>query len=252
MRDDGSFLHCTVMYWFYSGNFVLSPFFWTRTEGPPTGSRQRQHSAAARITVIKYTTMTKLNEDCEKETQAVGQTVEQDTQQTVTKRERDTGTKATVILHTVQTKSKLPLCVSPSLLGTQKDFHVSALCVEDPSPPLTPTVDAIHRRHPSTPPFDATIRRHHRRRAQPKFRCILSLFMYDRYLSTVVAPSPYQQVLRAIHHNLFSQFSHLKAVTPAMEAIKADEDSTIDAIGAIEPSKPPPTPSKPSKPASPP
>ena len=38
--------------------------------------------------------MTKLNEDCEKETQAAGQTVEQDTQQAVTKRERDTGTKS--------------------------------------------------------------------------------------------------------------------------------------------------------------
>ena len=30
-------------------------------------------------------------------------------------------------------------------LGTQRDFHVSALCVEDPSPPST--IDANHRRH---------------------------------------------------------------------------------------------------------
>ena len=33
-------------------------FFWTRNEGPRTGSRQRQHSTAVRITVIIYTIMT--------------------------------------------------------------------------------------------------------------------------------------------------------------------------------------------------
>ena len=78
-----------------------------------------------RITVIIYTTMTKLNEDCEKETQATGQTVEQD--------KRSKLSHATDILQSVQTESKLLLCVSSSPLGTQRDFHVSALCVEDPS-----------------------------------------------------------------------------------------------------------------------
>ena len=42
-------------------------FFWTRNEkAPQAGSRQRQHSTAVRITVTKYPTMTKLNEDREK------------------------------------------------------------------------------------------------------------------------------------------------------------------------------------------
>ena len=45
---------------------LLLSFFWTRNEGPRMGSCQRQHSTAVRITVIIYTTMTKLTEDCEK------------------------------------------------------------------------------------------------------------------------------------------------------------------------------------------
>ena len=55
-------------------------------------------------------------------------------------------------------KEQATLCVSPSPLVTQRYFHVSALCVEDPSPPSTPTIDAeTHRSHPSTPPFVAVI-----------------------------------------------------------------------------------------------
>ena len=124
-------------------------FFWTRNGGPRTGSRQRKHSTAVRITVTICTTVTKLIEDCEKETQTAGKTIKQDSQQTVTERERDTGTKPLLSCKVFRRKANLPLCASPSLLETQRDFHVSALCVEDPSPP-------------STPPFDATNRRRHR------------------------------------------------------------------------------------------
>ena len=81
------------------------------------------------------------------------------TQQTVTKQ----WTKATDIMQTVQTKSKLPTVRVTLTNGYTKDFHVSALCVEDPSPPSTPSIDATHRRHHSKPPSTPTIEAIHRR-----------------------------------------------------------------------------------------
>ena len=78
------------------------------------------------------------------------------TQQTVTNRDRETGTKNHWnSANCSDEEAKLLLCVSPSLLGTQRDFHVSAPCVEDPSPPSI--IEATHRRHHSSPPFEATI-----------------------------------------------------------------------------------------------
>ena len=134
-----------------------SLFFWTRNEGPQTGSRQKHN----RITVIIYITMTKLNEDREKgDTSSWPNRRARLTKQTVTKQ----WTNATDILQSVQTKSKLLLCVSSSPLGTQRDFHVNALCVEDPSPPSTPSIDAIRRRHHSKPLSTPTIEAIHRRR----------------------------------------------------------------------------------------
>ena len=181
---------------------------WTRNEGPRTWSRQRQHSSAVRITVIIYTIVTNLDEDCEKETQAAGETVKQDTQQTVTKRERDTGTKATDILQTVQTKSKLPLCMSPSLLGTQRDFHVSALCVEDRSPPSAPTIDAIHRRRHSKPPSTPTIEAIHRRHpSTPPFVATIvgtrgtSTSVHPCAIHTIDAIAATQAIVATLAHN---------------------------------------------------
>ena len=130
-----------------------------------------QHSVEVRITVVIYPTMTKLNEDCEKETQAAGQTVEQDTQQTVAKRERrhrDERQKPLLSCKLFRRKASCYCACHPHYWGTQTDFHVSALCVEDPvhhrRQPPTPSIDATIRRHPSkhptTPPIDATIRCH--------------------------------------------------------------------------------------------
>ena len=163
-------------------SFILSclcllslSFFWTRNERAPSGvtSEATQHCCENFCHNIPYYDE-KLKEDQGKETQVAGQ-LSNKMKQTVTKQ----WTNATDILHSVQTKNKLLLCVPSSPLGTQRDFHVNALCVEDPSPPST--IDANHRRHrrhqatkppttpstpskpppstpskPSTPPLDAT------------------------------------------------------------------------------------------------
>ena len=103
-----------------------------RNEGPRTGSRQRYHSSAVGIAVIMYTTMTKLNEDFEKRHKQLAKLSSKINESKLSQSKGQS----------VQRKSKLLLCP----LGTQRDFHVSALCVEDPSPPLTPSIDATNRR----------------------------------------------------------------------------------------------------------
>ena len=144
--QNGEFCNVTAKLIFLSPLISLLIFisFGRGMKGPRAGSRQRQHSTAVRMTVIIYTIMTK-----------------QETQQLTQTRDRHRN-KSAVFLQTVQTESKLPLCVSSSLLGTQRDFHVSALCVEDPSPPPSaPTIDATdatHRRHHSTAPPSPIIR----------------------------------------------------------------------------------------------
>ena len=127
-------------------SFSLSRF-WTRNERAPSGvtSEATQHCCENNCHNIPYYDE-KLNEDQGKETQVAGQ-LSSKMKQTVTKQ----WTNATDILHSVQTKNKLLLCVPSSPLGTQRDFHVSALCVEDPSPPF----DATHRSQPSKPTIDA-------------------------------------------------------------------------------------------------
>ena len=120
-------------------------FFWTRNAGPRSGSRQRHHSTAVRITVIISATMTKLNEFCEEKRQK----------------------------WLAKLSSNYCAC-HPHPLGTQRDFHVSALCVEYTSPlPFDDTIRR-HRRYQAT--IDATTRRHpghHRRhRSHHHRRCL--------------------------------------------------------------------------------
>ena len=101
--------------------------------------------------------------NCERKTPGSWQTVKQETQTLTKTRERHKG-KSAVLLQTVQTESKLPLCVSNSLLGTQRDFHVSALCVEDPRyHHSTAPIDAIEAtKPPSTPSKPPSHHRRHR------------------------------------------------------------------------------------------
>ena len=107
-------------------------FFWTRNEGPRTGSRQKHHSSAVRITVIIYTTMTKLFEDCEKETQAAGR----------------------ISCKLFRRRASYHCACQPHHWGHRGTSTSVPSVSKDPS-----TIDANHRSHP----FVATIRRHHHR-----------------------------------------------------------------------------------------
>ena len=137
------FPSCTkgILNTFYNRDFSPS-FFWTRNERAPSGvtSEATQRCCENNCHNVHYHDQAEQN--CERKTPGSWQTLKQETQQLKKTRERHRGTSA-VLLQTVQTESKLPLCVSNSLLGTQRDFRVSALCVEDNSS------------HHSTPPFDA-------------------------------------------------------------------------------------------------
>ena len=152
-------------------------FLWTRNGRAPSGvtSEATQRCCENNCHNIHY--HDQAEQAVKERHQAAGKLVKEETQTLTKTRERHKG-KSAVLLQTVQTESKLPLCVSNSLLGTQRDFHVSALCVEDPShhhrchpsKPSTPTIDAIEATRPpstpskpppstpstqSTPPFDA-------------------------------------------------------------------------------------------------
>ena len=119
-------------------------------EGPRAGSRQRQHSTAVRITVTIYSTMTKLNRTVKERHQAAGKTVKQEKQNQTNTRERHKG-KTAVLLQSVQTESKLPLCVSNLTTGDTEGLpRQCPLCRRPQLPPSMPSTEAI----------DATIRRH--------------------------------------------------------------------------------------------
>ena len=208
----------------YSLSYSLS-FFWTQNEGPRAGSRQRHHSFAVRITVIIYTAWTKLNEDREKGDISSWPTVVQDTKQ---------WTNATDILHSVQTKSKLILCVSSSL-GTQRDFHVSALCVEDPSPPSTPTSPYLtthqilftlghhHKPNPRTHQLLLHVDNVNPSRASGSFS-IQGLFRQRAY-----------PVLKGGNFSItLHRFLLFRSVTQTIEATKSSEARAILAIGVTE------------------
>ena len=52
---------------------------------------------------------------------------------TVTKIAITTTGRKQLVVSCLSKKNKLHLCVPPSPLGIHRDFHVSALCVDDPS-----------------------------------------------------------------------------------------------------------------------
>ena len=102
-------------------------------KGPGRGHVKRHHSSAVRITVIIYTTMTKLTEDCEKGDTSSWPKLSSKIRSKLSQNESETqGQKPLNRL-----PRQCPLCRRPQS-----------------------TIDANRRRHPSTPPIDATIRRY--------------------------------------------------------------------------------------------
>ena len=127
-------------------------------KGPRAGSRQRQHSTAVTITVIIYTIMIKLNKLRKEDTSSWPDCQARDAA-TDTNEENGTRTNPLFSWKLFRLKASYLCACQTHPLGTQRDFHVSALCVEDPSPPpsasIIDAVDATHRRHHSTRTFVA-------------------------------------------------------------------------------------------------
>ena len=115
-----------VHYW--ARNNLQSAVFQQTAPGKfykiPFKTVKRRHKQQANLSAKKKTTATSLKS-----------------------RSRDKDKKLLMFCKLFRRKAKLQLCVSPSLMGTKRVFHASALCVEDPSPPSTPTIDATIRRH---------------------------------------------------------------------------------------------------------
>ena len=110
-----------------------------------------------------YTVMTKLIEDCGTETQAASKSVSK-TRSKLSQNENATqGQKATGILQTVQTKSKTTTVRVTVTTGDTEGLPCQCHLCRRPQP----TIDANHRRHPSTPPFIADHPHHRRHRSHP-------------------------------------------------------------------------------------
>ena len=135
----------------HSHSSPLSSFFWTRNEGPRTGSRQRHHSSAVRITVIIFTTMTKLNEDREKGDTSSWPTVEQDKRSKLSQSNGQTPLTSCILF---RPRASCYCACHPHHWGHR------GTSTSVPSVSKTPV---HHRRQPSTPSIDATIRSHFRR-----------------------------------------------------------------------------------------
>ena len=124
--------------------FRVHSFSWTRNKGARTGSRQRHHSTAVRITVIIYTTMTKLNEDREKGDTSRWPTVEQDKRSKLSQSNGPTPLTSCILFR--QRASYYCAC-HPHRWGHR------GTSTSVPSVSKTPV---HHRRQPSKPSIDAT------------------------------------------------------------------------------------------------
>ena len=113
-------------------------FFWTRNEGPRTGSRQKHHSSAVRITVMIFHYHDDPN--CRARYAVNFHKNGSETQ----------GQKPLTSCTLFRQRASYHCACHPH----QKDFHVSALCVENPSPPSTPPIDATIRSHQPKPTTD--------------------------------------------------------------------------------------------------